>query len=122
MFNKKPSDDLYIRVLKYCRDNIDTPKQPNSIITFLNETYGYRFVGANNHMQLQQILEFTFGVKNLRNDIPYPMTGEAYFKLLEYEELSLARKNAKEAKVMSIIAIMIAVLVGGLELFINFNN
>ncbi len=115
----KPSDDLYIRVLKYCRDNIETPVTPDAVVKYLNDTYGYEFRKYIEHTELSEIFEFTLGYRNLGNTTPYPMKGEAYFKLLEYEELSEARKNAREARWLSIAAIVIALLVGGMELFRN---
>lgn len=115
----KPSDDLYIRVLKYCRDNIETPVTPDAVVKYLNDTYDYEFRSHLEHTELEEIFEFTFGNRGLSNITPYPMKGEAYFRLLEYEELSEARKNAREARWLSIAAIIIAVFVGGMELFMR---
>ena len=84
---------------------------------YLNEKYGYKFREVKNHHELEAILKFTFGVDLINDQIANPMTGEAYFKLLEYEELSLARKNAREARWLSIGAIAIAIIAVFVEFF-----
>ncbi len=111
------NDDLFIRTLTFFKNNLEEGIRPADLIKHLNEKYGYDFRGIQNHPQLLTIFRFAINQQSVKNDIFYTFSGEAYFKLLEYQELSFARKNAREARILSIIAIIIAVIAGFLPYF-----
>ncbi len=67
---------------------------------YLNEKYGYKFREVKNHHELEAILKFAFGVDLINDQIAYPMTGEAYFKLLEYEVIIIGKKECQRSEMV----------------------
>jgi hypothetical protein len=123
--NMKPLEehDLVIRIIKHCLGKPSLPKsqifleldidqnsqqyveryllnnEPNNVLP--NHILG-RMVQANDHLQHQ-----------------YKLLPTAIFQYVDYLEIKEARKNSKQAFWLSILAIILSVVVGGIQIFIS---
>ena len=93
--------DAYISLLRFGRDHLEGGVQQNEIITHIEEL-GHK-LGANHMLNLSHEL-FDY------HDGYFVLSLDAYFQLLEYEELSEARKASTEAKRLAIAAIAISIV------------
>lgn len=114
----KTAEDYQVLMHRYAMDHIKEGVSYKEALDYLNsQGYSFKFNSNDDHIMLAYgdiFINATGGgvLSTIRNNPTYNfhMTTEAYFRLLEYEELVEARRNALEAKRFSIAALAIAAL------------
>lgn len=116
-------DSLYIRVIKFALEQTEG-FTANTIINsvelnlnawqkgFINRHFQYardRFQGGTNTLG-ETMFSFVIGksLDHLSDENKYVLTLEAEFAYLDYQELVFARENAKEAKRLSLMALILS--------------
>ncbi len=117
-------DDFYITLLKFIRDK-----------TVLGEGVGYNDARAHIKSTNPEIGDEAFKrifFNNLaepladfgqghdiwiQNNTPHILTSDAYFHLLEHQELQEVRQSSMRAQLTAIAAIIISIAVGGWQIF-----
>jgi hypothetical protein len=112
-------DDLYIASLKYGKNNLMDGVTCVGLIKHLDEL-GYQFETTGDKTRLlskifTSIFEWPHAAKSPGSIVSDNLTicymkFDAYFSLLEHEELQDARQSAKTAKYIAIIAIGISII------------
>lgn len=106
---KIKKDDLYIAILKYGKEHLGENVTPEGLIKHLKENK-YDFNADGN--DFKRLYLDVFSLREGRGfgyDRPSIMKMEAYFRLLEHEELQDARESSKEARKYAVIAIWISI-------------
>jgi len=107
---KKKKSDFYIRILKWAakQDNFTIQK----LYRELKITSVYIKSWIDKEIEKEKLF-INVGYKKFKGGKMYPiykLSFDARFKLLEFEELSFARANAKEARAWAIRAVTIAII------------
>ena len=104
-------DDVYIAILKYAKDNLDNGATFTDVKKYLKQL-GYSFEPQPFQDLFSRVFSDPSGhnyVMPLNVNIQKFIMGiEAYFQLLEYEELKEARQSSKNAMWIAIVAIIIS--------------
>ncbi len=100
-------DDLYIAILKYGKEHLQEGVTSEDLIKFLeHKKYEYQYDGYMFKGIFLDVFRKPTGTVGGRNLCFMKM--EAYFQLLEYEELKEARQSSKTATWIAIVAIIIS--------------
>ena len=119
---KKKPRNIYLDTLEYGEKQLIgrraiTRKQLQKYL----EDKGYKFSTNEEKRLLKDLARETFFIfVGDPSNRKYYLNVEGYFKLLEYRELSDARKSSKEAKKYAIAAIVISIIT--LAISIYFSN
>jgi len=111
--------DIYIITLKYGYKNLEKGVTHSEVKEYL-ESKGFKFETKESKNHYNRIFTSVFSEptgKSWRNhndpnseDFICYLNADAYFKLMEYEELKGARKSSLIATIFAIIAIVIAII------------
>ena len=118
-------DDFYITLLKILRDKTvlgesvsydDVKVHIESTHPEISEETLKRIFFGNNIVQ--ELADFGEGIDlRIRNNTPHIITLDAYFHLLEHQELREARQSSKWAQWTATFAILISIAVGSWQIF-----
>jgi hypothetical protein len=106
-------DDLYIKILKYGKKNLTNGVTYKNVKSWL-EDQGYKFEEYKDEKFFERIFNDIFfspergSVYEQCGDVVCNMQIEAYFRLLEHDELKSARRASFWATILATIAIFIA--------------
>lgn len=117
-------EDLYIALLRYGKENLSIGRTYNELKKHL-EDQGHEFTDGQLKRIFSDAYEFPVGLGALPNggsyrilddrikhNVPHLLTLAAYFQLLEYQELTEARKTSRLAMVISIGAVVLTLVIG----------
>lgn len=120
--NSKIRKNIHIEILKYAQERIEFTKDE-----LMNDL---KFVQEEKDLFVQKLIndksliqntgknkKTKFGEENL-----FIITTEGRSKLLEYEKLNEVRKSSKEARSLVIIAIIVTMIVGIVQIFVSIYN
>jgi len=96
----KKEEDIYIKILNWAKEH------PNFAIEDINNKFPDYIQLIDNEINLNGALF----CRNSDNPQRYVLSFEDRFRLLEYDELQEARKQAKQAIIIAIIAIGLNIL------------
>jgi len=103
-------DDLYIAILKYGKEHIGENVTPGDIKKYFKENNYEIDVPSGAFQRLFFDVFSDPKGRGFNDNLPCIMNMEAYFRLLEHEELKEARQSSKEARKYAIIAICISII------------
>ncbi|UII32191.1 hypothetical protein LVD17_00030 [Fulvivirga ulvae] len=105
-------EDIYIRLLKEAKSDLDNN------VTMTRDEFRRKLEDKN--IRVPEYDTYCSIYRNTStNSIPCFMNIEAYFKLLEYEELQEARKSSRQAKVIAIFSILLTAIAILVQIFLN---
>lgn len=114
---KAPKEDIYIEVLKFGKEcgisgdfKIDNLFSHLAQKGYINEEEIQNYHNPSSGNQLSAELSKMRRIEYLYNQTEFQSSLhiESYFNLLEWEELSEARKNANEARALAIAALIVS--------------
>ncbi|MEM7549272.1 MAG: hypothetical protein AAF363_06350 [Bacteroidota bacterium] len=125
---QKPDDseDIFIHVMRVAKSHIGETITLYDLENELNKKYKYNINNIHLRHSLYPIFKFVFGNHDFNKEPHnnYIMSGEAYVRLLEYDELQEAREASKsanifarKANIFSLLAVVLALLTFFLQLF-----
>jgi len=119
-------NDIYIVAMKYGYANLEKGVTHTEVKEYL-ESKGFKFETKQSKHHFDRIFTSIFSEprgKSWKNhnepngdDFICYLNEDAYFKLLEYEELKNAQKSALSATRFAIIAIIISIIVAGFSIY-----
>jgi len=125
------TEDLYITILKYGKTHLLDGVTYSSVEKYLNSK-GYSTEGDLHRLRYRIMFNDVFEdpvhrtlyVDGSSDQEKFTLfiKMEAYFRLLEYEELKDARKSSKKAQTFSTIAIAISIVALGLSIYFSIKQ
>lgn len=118
MQNNFMKNDIVIEILQFGRQNMlehGTGLNSQEIKEHL-EKKGFDMTIPKNNTNLSNVMNQYFSLFS-QNPLKYSLKLDAYFYLLEYEELQDARASSKQANWWAIIALIISILGSGASIY-----
>ena len=113
------NNSLYIRFMDEAADSLEEGISPENLQKKLNQEFGYEYsvTQIDNRLSLLYSFVFDLNMENLDEEkitatfkYPFRMNGESFSRLMEFKELQLARENSREARILSMLAIILALI------------
>lgn len=105
-------EDFYIAMLRYGKSKLETGFRQDDLVTYLHEK-GYDIKSVHSNL-LIHYFPLTFFAKD---ETKYPdhvsfyyLKPEAYFNLLNHDNIQTAEESAKQANIIAIISIILTLL------------
>ncbi|MBL4613442.1 MAG: hypothetical protein JKY27_01005 [Magnetovibrio sp.] len=110
----KKKDDAYIGLIKF----IKTETEQTGLIDFskAKKFMTTQYQGFNEHAAEEMLRQITLRASQTGGGSMYVLSSQAYFHLLEYEELEQARSSSKTALWFATAALAVSITVGAVSI------
>lgn len=105
-------NDLYLLMLEYGMEKLETGATENEITKHFKDTYQYELETVDKRQHFRRVLLDVFSSPtghSSQGENKLFMTMEAYFKFIEYVELTEARKSSTKATYFASFAIVVSI-------------